>query len=102
MHDILNSILVLFVCALWVFITVRFIKNRVAPVKSVKATVIDKYTTKTVSKTQGTFKRERHIIVFMAEGKKLSFAVSEFSYPGYKVKDKGILKYKGNSIIDFS
>lgn len=86
----------------WVLIIVRSVKNRRASVKTVKATVVDKYITNTVSRMQGTFKREQHIVVFLAGKKKLAFPVSEFSYNGYRIKEKGTLKYKGNQLIDFS
>ena len=41
------------------------------------------------------------MIVFSVNGKKKSFYVSQFSYNGYKVNEKGTLKYKGNKLISF-
>ena len=95
---------ILFV-ALWLFVivklAVRAIRNRTAPVKTVKATVVDKQKTESFSKYSGTGKRERCVVVFLAEGKKLSFYVSEFSWRGYRVRDTGTLQYRGDKLIDF-
>lgn len=79
-----------------------FIKNKYSPVKTVKAVVVDKYKTHSVSRIQGTFKRDAYIVVFLAGNKRLSFRVSEFSFQNYRIKEKGTLKYKGYRIIDFS
>lgn len=46
--------------------------------------------------------RERFIITFICNGKKLAFDVSEFSYSNYRVGERGILKYRGNTILDFN
>ena len=84
-----------------VSIIVRTIKNRYAPIKTVKAVVIDKNKIETFSKYSGSGKSEKYVIVFSVGGKKKSFYVSQFSYNGYKVNEKGILKYKGNKLISF-
>ena len=80
---------------------VKEVKNRYAPVKTVKARVIRKHKVDVVSKYAGKGKQEHYVVVFSAEGKTLSFYVSAFSYNGYKVKETGILKYKGSRIISF-
>lgn len=80
---------------------ISFILNRFAPVKSVKAEVVHKQINETFSKYSGTGKRQKYIIVFLAEGKKRSFYVSQFSYNGYRVGEKGTLKYKGDRLIGF-
>lgn len=101
MADTVNVIfaVLLFVCCF--LIVKKIIGNRYATVKKVKAEVFDKYKSNTVSRIQGTFKREHYIVVFKTNDNKLSFNVSEFSYDSYKIKDKGILEYKGNRIISF-
>ena len=99
---VLTYFLLILLCVCWILVIVKFMKNKYASVKRVKAVVFDKYTTKPLLKTQGVFKRENHIIVFLVGDKKLSFNVSEFSYKNYKLKEKGMLKYKGNRLIDFS
>lgn len=91
---------VVFLSAL-VCMLVKEVKNRYAPVKTVKAKVIRKHTVETVSKYAGNGKQERHVVVFSAEGKTLSFYVSAFSYNGYNVNETGTLTYKGSRIISF-
>ena len=85
----------------WILAILRFITNRHAPVKTVKATVIDKRIIETFSKYSGNGKQERYVVVFSVDGKKRSFYVSQFSYGGYRLKEKGTLKYKGNKLISF-
>ena len=90
------------ICVLASFcIFVKILKNRWAPVRTVNAVVIDKHKVETFSKYSGNGKREKYVVVFSAEGRKLSFYVSGFSYEGYRRNEKGILKYKGNRIIAF-
>ena len=48
-----------------------------------------------------TGKSEKHVIVFSVGGKKKSFYVSQFSYNGYRVNERGTLKYKGDKLIEF-
>lgn len=85
----------------WFLIIKKLVWNRYAPVKTVKAEVVDKYQSNTVTRHPGTFKRERYVVVFKTKNEKLSFDVSEFSYNSYSLKDKGMLRYKGNRIINF-
>ena len=100
-----SHIFTILFAALWLFVVVklvaRAIRNRTAPVKSVKATVVDKQKIEHFSKYSGTGKRERYVVVFLAEGKKLSFYVSEFSWRGYHVRDTGTLQYQGDKLIGF-
>ena len=81
---------------------IRTIKSRYAPIKTVKAVVIDKNKIETFSKYSGNGKAEKYVIVFSANGKKKSFYVSQFSYNGYRINEKGTLKYKGDKLIEFS
>ena len=82
-------------------IIVRTIKNRYAPIKKVKAVIIDKNKIESFSQYSGSGQTEKYVIVFSVNGKKKSFYVSQFSYNGYKVNEKGTLKYKGNKLISF-
>ena len=84
-----------------VSIIARTIKNRYAPVKTVKAVVIDKHIVENFSKYSGSGKSEKYVIVFSVGGKKKSFYVSQFSYNGYRVNEKGTLKFKGDKLIEF-
>ncbi len=101
MSNIINALSIVTFILCWFLIIKKFWRNPFAPVKTVKAQVFDKYKTNTVSRIQGTFKREHYIVVFSTSEKKLSFNVAEFSYRNYKIKEKGTLKYKGNQIISF-
>ena len=84
-----------------VSVLVKAVKNRYAPIKTVKAVVIDKNKVETFSKSSGNGKSEKYVIVFSVGGKKKSFYVSQFSYNGYRVNEKGTLKYKGDKLIEF-
>ena len=84
-----------------VSLLVKAIKNRYAPIKTVKAVIIEKNKVEAFSKYSGTGKSEKYVIVFSVEGKKKSFYVSQFSYNGYRVNEKGTLKYKGDKLIEF-
>ena len=85
----------------FVGILVKAMKNRWAPTKTVQAVVIDKHTIETFSKYSGTGKHEKYAVVFSAGGKKKTFYVSQFSYGGYRVGEKGTLTYKGDKLIAF-
>lgn len=89
-----------FIAVLYILILIRFLKNRLAPVKKVRATVIDKNKIESFSKYSG--KHIKYAVVFSADGRKLSFYVSEFSYGGYRKGESGTLTYKGGRLIDFS
>lgn len=97
---IINVIAIIFFLLCWFLIIRRIISGKVSSVKTVKAEVVDKYTSKPVSNYPGTQNR-RYMVVFKAEKKKLSFNVSEFTYGDYRVGERGTLKYKGNKIISF-
>ena len=84
-----------------VSILIKTIKNRYAPIKAVKAVVIDKNKIETFSKYSGNGKVEKYVIIFSVNGKKKSFYVSQFSYNGYRINEKGTLKYKGDKLIEF-
>ncbi len=101
MYNIINTILMILFFLCWILIVRKIIISRYAPVKIVKAKVVDKYKPDIVSKYHGTFKEERYVVVFATNDEKLLFNVSEFSYCNYKINEKGTLKYKGNKIISF-
>ena len=84
-----------------VSLLVKVVKNRYAPIKTVKAVVVDKNKVETFSKYSGNGKSEKYVIVFSVGGKKKSFYVYQFSYNGYRVNEKGMLKYKGDKLIEF-
>ncbi len=77
------------------------VKSIFAPVKTEEAVVIDKHTFETPSKYSPTGKQASYIVVFSVNGKRKRFYVSSFTYGGYRVGESGVLKYKGNKIIEF-
>lgn len=84
-----------------VSLLVKAVKNRCAPIKTVKAVIIDKNKVETFSKYSGNGKSEKYVIVFSVGGKKKFFYVSQFSYNGYRVNERGTLKYRGDKLIEF-
>ena len=82
-------------------ILIKMIKNHHSPIKTVEAVVVDKNKIELFSKYSGSGKAEKYVIVFSIDGKKKSFYVSQFSYNGYRINEKGTLKYKGNKLIAF-
>lgn len=101
MSDIINVFLIVLVSGLWIAVLTRVLSNKFACEKTVKAEVIDKYISGTPTVFHGAFKREKYVVVFLAEGKKYAFCVSQFSYNEYRINEKGTLKFKGNRLISF-
>lgn len=82
-------------------ILIKTVKNKRAPVKVAAALVAGKNTVKTFSKYAGNAERKKYVVIFSVDGRKKSFYVSDFSYAGYRVGEKGTLKYKGDRLIEF-
>lgn len=101
MDTVINLIFIFLFILCWAFIIKKLIWNRIAPVKTVKAELVDKYKANSPSRYPKAFKPEKCIVVFKVGDKKLAFGVSEFSYNNYRVKEKGTLTYKGSNIISF-
>ncbi len=80
----------------------KVLKGRFGKPRTVTAEVIGKQTVEQFSKYAGNGKRVRYVVVFLAEGKKKSFYVSEFSYHGYRKGERGKLTYQGDRLIEFS
>ena len=98
---VISALFLLLLLVVFAGLIVRIVRNRFAPVKTVHAKVIKKYRQEFSSKYAGTGKRYRYVVTFLADGKKLSFYVSEFSFGGYKLNETGTLKYKGSRLLDF-
>lgn len=77
----------------------RWLYGKYAPKVTVKAQVTDKHRLSTFSKARGN--ACRYVATFTANGRKHSFDVSEFSYRGYRVGERGQLTYQGTHLIDF-
>ena len=100
-ENLSNIIIISLFMGIWLLAAIRFLMKRVAPVRTVAAVMADKHKTESFSKYAGNGKHIKYVVVFSAGGKKLSFYVSEFSYGGYRVGEKGTLTYKGNKLIGF-
>ncbi len=80
----------------------RSARSRFGPVKTVQARVVDKFKDDRAARIYGRMSRTvRCYVVFAIGDKKKAFAVSEFSYGGYRLNETGTLKYQGDRIIDF-
>ncbi len=101
-NGIIIALAVLCSCLILYKIFHTHIKDRYAPIQTVKARVADKFVADKFSKIHGTMaKNPQHFIVFSIGNRKRSFRVSEFSYQGYKINQRGTLKFKGTRLIDF-
>ncbi len=91
-------------CTLFVFgkIIYQIVRDKYARVKTIKAQVADKFKADKFTKIYGPAARTpQYYVVFQIDGKKKSFPVAEFSYDGYKIGQRGTLKYKGGRLVDF-
>ena len=99
-----NAIAILFL-GLWlaaiVGMFVKMAKNKFAPGRTVEAVVVDKHIVENFSVYSGSGKREKYEVVFAVDGTEKAFYVSEFSYGGYWIGEKGMLTYKGDRLIGF-
>ena len=80
---------------------IRMIMGALSSTKTVTAVVEKKYVVQVFSKYAGNGVREKYMIAFSVDGKTKRFQVSQFSYNGYQVNEKGMLTYKGNQLIKF-
>ena len=97
-------ILLAIACTLVLFgrIIYQVLRNKYAKVKTVKAQVVDKFKADQFSKIYGSAARvPQYYVVFQIGNKKKSFRISEFSYGGYRVGERGTLKYKGDKLVGF-
>ncbi len=104
--DIINSWMIILgvacICVVFIRIIYNLLKDKLAPIRTVKAQVVDKFIVDNFSKIYGSLaKKPQYFIVFAIGKRKRSFRVSEFSYGGYKVNEKGTLRYKGSKIVFF-
>ena len=87
---------------IFLYVIIRHFTDKYGKVKTVEATVLNKSKMKPFSKMGSAGAATRYYVVFQTNGKKMSFRVSEFSYNGYRIGEKGTLKYKGDRLIDFN
>ena len=79
----------------------RLFGSRFTKTVTVPAQVESKHSIEFYSKTAPGGKLIKYSVVFLVDGKKKSFYVSEFSYNGYRKGEKGTLTYQGNRLIEF-
>ncbi|MBQ8526818.1 MAG: DUF2500 family protein [Clostridia bacterium] len=104
MVNIINVLFVfLFSAVLVVFAFARIAAERYGKNVTVDALVVDKqrYTKTVYAHSSGAVKKTECNVTFLCSGKRKSFCVSEFSYSGYRINEKGKLTYKGSRLIDF-
>lgn len=91
-----------FIIFLFIAVFIRNCQAIFGSVKTVDAKIVKKYKVDEFSKYSGTGQKHRYVVVFETNGKLLRLNVSEVSYSGYRVNEKGRLTYKGNRVYDFS
>ena len=103
MGGYINTIFLFIGIIIMVGFLLRIILNKFGNEKEVEAKVINKqyYQSRLARKTENFRDEDCYVVTFLAGDKKLSFYVSECSYNGYKVNQKGSLRYKGTTLIDF-
>lgn len=84
-------------------VIVRILRDRFSTEKSINAVVSDKqsYESHSYSKSGAHSSNKKYIVSFDTSKGVMHFEVSEYSYNGYRIKEKGILKYKGSRLISF-
>ena len=101
--DYINTIFLFIGIVIIVGLLLRIILNKFGNEKEVEAKVLNKqyYQSRLARKAENFCDEDCYVVTFLAGDKKLSFYVSEYSYNGYKVNQKGTLRYKGTMLIDF-
>lgn len=101
--NIINYVLALIGIIIVIGIVSRTLINVFSKEKSTNAVLVDKqcYDKRIYSKGQAPYTKKEYVITFLCGDNKKHFNVSELSYKNYRVNQKGILKYKGNQIINF-
>ena len=102
--DYINTIFLFIGIVITVGLLLCIIINKFGNEKEIEAKVINKqyYQSRLARKAENFRDEDCYVVTFLAGDKKLSFYVSEYSYNGYKVNQKGTLRYKGTTLIDFS
>ena len=103
MGDSINTIFLFVGIVITVGLLLRIILNKYGNEKEIEAKVINKqyYQSRLARKAENFRDEDGYVVTFLAGDKKLSFYVSEYSYNGYTINQKGTLKFKGTMLIDF-
>ena len=101
LRQIIRIVILLLSIALLLLPVIQHLQNRYGRIKTVKATVCHKQKVEFFSKYRGSGKSANYVVTFDTGKKHLYFYVPEFSYHGYRVGERGTLKYRGKWIVDF-
>ncbi len=98
-----NLLFSLFFLLLFIGIIMRVYKNYFKKAVIVKAKVIDKYETSYEKSSRSEPARiiTDYVVVFDINGQTVKFRTTVWIYNSVRKGDNGILKYKGNRIIEF-
>lgn len=102
--DYINTTFLFIGIVIMIGLLLRIISNKFGNGRQVEAKVINKqyYQSRLARKAENFCDEDSYVETFLAGDKKLSFYVSEYSYNGYRINQKGTLRYKGTMLIDFS
>lgn len=83
---------------------IRFIRQQNAKPITQKATVIDKqkYTKEKPSKSEAPRTETLYTVTFLCNGKELTFYTGAETYEACRIRQKGLLTYKGLQFMDFT
>ncbi len=83
-------------------IAVRVLRDRFSAVKEVGAEIVNKQSYENLRHSwQRVANTKKYVVTFQTERGKMHFDVSEFSYNGYRIGEKGTLTYQGTRLVDF-
>lgn len=83
---------------------IRFIRQQKAKTITQKATVVDKqvYKREKFSKSEAPQTETIYTVTFLCNGRELTFYTSAETYDACRIKQKGLLTYKGLQFVDFA
>ena len=99
-----NIVFVLVFCVIAFGVLLRLLSGWFAPLKKVRAEVTNKqrFDERVQSKSQAPYSRTKYVVTFLVDEKPMAFYVAEDTYNRCRIKQQGILIYKGRKLVDFS
>ncbi len=105
MENWISNIVLLASLGLSLLITLRlaykFYKSHCSKPVTVSAQVIEKHTLEFFSETAKGQQSTRYVVSFLVNGKKKGFYVSSGLYHSCKKGERGMLTYKGDTVLSF-
>ena len=98
--DLKTFIYILIVIVWFLAYVVWGLRRKFGRTKTVHAEVVNKQVNETFSKNSGK-KMKIYFVTFLINGKRKSFRVSELSYKGYHIGEKGTLEYRADRLLNF-